>query len=131
MSLRDRLVTAMARAAEVEAQLSDPATARDSKRFAELGRERRQLQVVVPLAERLERAERELDEVRELANSDDEEMASEARAEEQRLTDEIAQIELELKPALLPPVCRNSTFSPGLNAPSRAMPIRPAMILPV
>ncbi|HWG35822.1 MAG TPA: PCRF domain-containing protein, partial [Gemmatimonadaceae bacterium] len=103
MSLRDRLVTAVARAAEVEAQLSDPATARDSRLLAELGREHRQLQTVTSLAQRLERAERERAEALELAESDDPEMASEAHAEEQRLTDEIAQIEIELKPALVPP----------------------------
>ena len=103
MSLRDRLASAVSRATEVEALLSDPATARDSRRLAELGREHRQLETVVSLASRLDRAERELDEVRELAASDDPEMASEARREEHRLTDEIAQLELELKPALLPP----------------------------
>ena len=103
MSLRDRLATAVARAAEVETQLSDPATARDSRLLAELGREHRQLQTVVSLANRLDRAERERAEALELAQSDDPEMASEAHAEEQRLTDEIAQIEIELKPALVPP----------------------------
>ena len=78
MSLRDRLATSIARAAEVETQLSDPATTRDSKKFAELGREHRQLETVVSLAHRLDRAERELAEVTELAQSDDPEMASEA-----------------------------------------------------
>ena len=103
MSLRDRLASAVSRATEVEALLSDPATARDSRRLAELRREHRQLETVVSLASRLDRAERELADVRELASSDDPEMASEARNEEHRLTDEIAQLELELKPALLPP----------------------------
>jgi peptide chain release factor 1 len=103
MSLRDRLATAVSRAAEVEALLADPATARDSRRLAELGREHRYLANVVSLATRLERAERELAEVRELVDSDDPEMAAEARVEENRLTDEIAQLEIDIKPALLPP----------------------------
>ena len=103
MSLRDRLASAVARAAEVEAQLSEQAAAGDSKRLAELGREHRHLETVVALAHRMERAERELAEVRELLASDDPEMAQEAQAEEQRLMDDIAQIEIELKPALLPP----------------------------
>ena len=94
MSLRDRLASAVSRAAEVEAQLSEQAAAGDSKRLAELGREHRQLETVVSLAERLERAERELAEVRELAESDDPEMALEAQAEEQRLMDDVAQIEI-------------------------------------
>ncbi|HEV2641479.1 MAG TPA: PCRF domain-containing protein, partial [Candidatus Elarobacter sp.] len=103
MSLRDRLVSAVSRAAEVETLLSDPATARDQRRLAELGREHRYLATVVSLAGRLDRAERELADVRELASSDDAEMAAEARSEEQRLTDEIARLEIDIKPALLPP----------------------------
>jgi len=103
MSLRDRLAAAVSRAAEVEALLADPATARDSRSLADLGREHRYLSTVVTLANDLQRAERELAEVRELAGSDDPEMAAEARAEQHRLEDEIARLELDLKPALLPP----------------------------
>jgi len=32
---------------------------------------------------------------------------------------------------LMPPVCRNSTRSPGLKTPSRARPMSPAITLPV
>jgi peptide chain release factor 1 len=103
MSLRARLSDAVARAADVERLLGDPDIAKDSKRLAELGREHRQLETVVELAKRLERAEVELEEVRELASSDDPEMAAEARAEEERLTAEVAQLEIDIKPALLPP----------------------------
>ena len=103
MSLRARLSDAVARAAEVERLLADPATTRDSKRLAELGREHHQLQTVVSLSRDLERAERELDGARELAASDDPELAQEARAEEHRLQEEIARLELQIKPALLPP----------------------------
>jgi peptide chain release factor 1 len=103
MSLRDRLATAVARAAAVSAELSESATARDARKLADLGREHRQLETVVALADRLDRVEHELSDARELAASDDAEMASEAEAEIQRLTDEISQIEIELKPALLPP----------------------------
>ncbi|MGI8507991.1 MAG: peptide chain release factor 1, partial [Gemmatimonadaceae bacterium] len=101
MSLRDRLASTVARAAEVESLLAEPATAKDSKLLTELGRERRYLDTVVGLARQLERAERELGEVREML--DDPEMGEEARSEERRLTDEIAQLELDIKPALLPP----------------------------
>jgi len=101
MSLRARLSDAVDRAAEVERSLADPATAKDSKRLAELGREHRQLENVVSLAKELERAELELAGARELA--DDPEMADEAKAEEHRLQEEIARLELEIKPALLPP----------------------------
>ncbi len=103
MSLRARLSDAVARAGEVEHLLSDSATAKDSKRLAELGREHRQLERVVELARELERAEQELEGARELATADDPELAEEAKAEIHRLQDEIAQLELDIKPALLPP----------------------------
>lgn len=103
MSLRVRLASAVARAAEVDSLLAEPSTARDSRLLAELGRERRYLDTVVALASQLERAERELGEVREMMEGDEPEMAEVARIEERRLTDEIAQLELDIKPALLPP----------------------------
>jgi len=103
MSLRARLADAVARAADVEQLLADPATAKDAKRLAELGREHRQLETVVALAHQLERAEAELEGARELAATDDPEMAEEARTEEQRLVEEIQRLEIEIKPALLPP----------------------------
>jgi len=103
MSLRDRLASAVTRAAEVEELLGTPDTARDQRRLAELGREHRHLEAVVSLARELDRAEVELAGARELAASDDPELATEARAEEHRLTAEIERLELALKPALLPP----------------------------
>jgi peptide chain release factor 1 len=103
MSLRARLSDAVARAAEVEHLLSDPSTAKDPKRLAELGREHRQLETVVVLAKELERAELELTGARDLITSDDPELAEEARAEEHRLQDEIARLEVAIKPAILPP----------------------------
>lgn len=103
MSLRDRLHDAVQRAAEVERELADPATAKDARRLAALGREHRQLETVVTLAHRLSRAERELVDARDLALSDDPDMAEEASAEADRLAQEIEQLEVEIKPALLPP----------------------------
>jgi len=103
MSLRDRLQDAVQRAAEVERELAEPATAKDARRLASLGREHRQLESVVVLAHRLERAERELGGARELAASDDPDMVAEATAEAERLEREIEQLEIEIKPALLPP----------------------------
>lgn len=103
MSLRDRLYEAVERAADVERELSNPATAKDARRLASLGREHRQLEMVVELAKRLEKAERELVEVKELVESDDVEMATEAEAEVDRLEAEIAQLEIDIKPVLLPP----------------------------
>jgi peptide chain release factor 1 len=67
-----------------------------------LGREHRHLQPIVKLATRLERYEQELAETRELAGSDDAEMAQEARAEEARLESSIEALLAEIKPALIP-----------------------------
>jgi peptide chain release factor 1 len=92
----------MTRAAEIERELSDPATARDSRRLAELGREHSRLAPVKEMASRLERYENELAQVRELVGVDDLEMAAEARAEEQRLQEEIARIETAITPLLIP-----------------------------
>ena len=49
----------MSRAAEIERELSDPATARDSRRLAELGREHSRLAPVMEMASRLVRYENE------------------------------------------------------------------------
>ena len=92
----------LARAAEVERSLSDPATLRDAQRLAELGREHRRLEPVVELAARLRKYEDELAQVRELVLVDDPEMAEEARAEQARLEEAIAASEEQLKPLVIP-----------------------------
>jgi peptide chain release factor 1 len=92
----------LARAAEVERSLSDPATLRDAQRLAELGREHRRLEPVVELAARLHKFEDELAQVRELVLVDDPEMAEEARAEQARLEEAITAAEEQLKPLVIP-----------------------------
>ena len=92
----------LTRADEIERALSDPSTHRDAQRLAELGREHRRLAPVVEAATRLRKYENELAQVRELVLVDDAELASEARAEENRLARAIATVEEELKPALIP-----------------------------
>ena len=72
---------AIARFSEVERELSDPKTVKDQQRMAALGREHRHLQPLVEMGNKLEKYERELAETRELADSDDPEMAQEAKAE--------------------------------------------------
>ncbi|MHB2034441.1 MAG: peptide chain release factor 1 [Gemmatimonadaceae bacterium] len=102
LSLRDRLVDALAKAEEVERALSDPATLRDPRRFAELGREHRRLTPLVELAARLTKEENELVQARELVSVDDPEMAAEAATEIARLTASIADMEERLKPMIVP-----------------------------
>ena len=92
----------LARAAEVERSLSDPATLREAQRLAELGREHRRLEPVVELAARLRKYEDELAQVRELVLVDDPEMAEEARAEQTRLEEAIIAVEEQLKPLVIP-----------------------------
>ena len=75
---------------------------KEPRRLAELGREHRRLGPLVELAARLHKLERELPESRELASSDDPDMAAEARREVERLEQSIAGIEEALKPLLIP-----------------------------
>jgi peptide chain release factor 1 len=92
----------LARAAEVERALSDPATPRDAQRLADLGKEHRRLAPIVDMGNKLRKHEDELAQVRELVLVDDPELATEARAEEVRLTEAIATLEQQLRPALIP-----------------------------
>jgi peptide chain release factor 1 len=58
---------------------------------------------VVALADRLEQAENELAECRELVSADDPELAEMARADIVRLEAEVPQLEQRLKPLIVPP----------------------------
>ena len=75
---------------------------RDGARLASLGREHQRLTRVVELAARLTKYDNELAQVRELVAVDDPEMADEARAEEKRLLEQIAQAEREALPLVIP-----------------------------
>lgn len=75
---------------------------RDAKLLASLGREHQRLQDVVALSNKITRGDRELAEARELLASDDEEMATEARAEVARIEQTIAELEEQAKPLLIP-----------------------------
>ncbi len=67
-----------------------------------LGRELRHLQPLVQMGVKLERYEQELAETRELIDSDDADMAQEAKAEEERLEKSIEVLLEQIKPALIP-----------------------------
>jgi peptide chain release factor 1 len=70
--------------------------------MATLGRELRHLQPLVEMATKLQRNEQELAETRELLDSEDPEMASEAAAEITKLEKSIAALLDAIKPALIP-----------------------------
>ena len=70
--------------------------------MAELGREHARLAPVAELAARLYRLDEELAQTRELLAVDDPDMAAEARAETGRLDAEIARLEAQIMPLLIP-----------------------------
>jgi len=70
--------------------------------MAALGRELRHLQPLVEMGKKLQRNEQELAETRELVDSDDPEMAEEAKAEAARLEKSIDALLEQIKPALIP-----------------------------
>jgi peptide chain release factor 1 len=70
--------------------------------MATLGRELRHLQPLVEMATKLQRNEQELAETRELLDSEDPEMATEAAAEIAKLEKSIAGLLEAIKPALIP-----------------------------
>jgi peptide chain release factor 1 len=70
--------------------------------MAALGRELRHLQPLVEMGNRLDKYEHELAETRELVDSDDPEMAQEAKAEAARLEKSIDALIEQIKPALIP-----------------------------
>lgn len=96
------MADALRRATEVEQLLADPETTRDAARLAELGREHHRLAEVVAKANRLQKAEQELGDAREMANGDDPDFAAEAKAEVVRLEEEVAQLQKALLPLLIP-----------------------------
>jgi peptide chain release factor 1 len=100
--LRERMADALRRATEVEQLLADPETTRDAARLAELGREHHRLAEVVAKANRLQKAEHELGDARDMANGDDPDFAAEAKAEVVRLEEEVEQLQKALLPLLIP-----------------------------
>jgi peptide chain release factor 1 len=85
----------------VEAELSDPATVRDTHKLAALAREHHRLASVVSAAARLRKLEDDLSQARELLRSDDAELAGEARAEVTRTEEAIEAQETALVPLLV------------------------------
>jgi len=98
-----RLEAALARLAEVEHELADPATARDQKKLTVLGREHARLQKIRAMSDRLDRANEELTQAKDFARSNDPELVELARADIERLTPEVNRLGPELETLLVPP----------------------------
>ena len=100
--MEGKLRQALKRAEEVSRGLTDPALAKDPARLTALGREHSRLAPIVRLGEQFLRYRGELVEARELAASDDPEMVELARADVDRLSQELARMEPELEDLLIP-----------------------------
>lgn len=88
MALVDRIRQVMDRHAEVARLLSDPATAADTMKLAELGREFSKLEPVIKRIETINRIRQEIEGLKEIAEAD-KEMADLAKSE---LPDKLAQL---------------------------------------
>ena len=98
-----RLEAALARAAEIDQQLADPAVSADPKKLRELGREYARLDEIRRTAARLDKLTEELDQAREMSRESDPELVELAEADVERLQPEIADLERELQQLLVPP----------------------------
>ena len=98
----ERIAEIEARFEELTALLGDPEVASDHRRMAEIARERAQLERVVDLGRRFRDTSEALDDARDLLRSGDEDERELAREEEDRLSPLLAEIEEDLKVALLP-----------------------------
>ncbi len=98
----ERIAEIEARFEELTALLGDPEVATDHRRMAEIARERAQLERVVDLGRRFRDTSEALADARDLLRSGDEDERELAREEEERLSPLLAEIEEDLKVALLP-----------------------------
>jgi peptide chain release factor 1 len=98
-----RLEAALERAAEIERELADPATARDPAKLKALGREHARLEPIQKAAARLRKLQDELDQADELACDTDPGLAELAQADVDRLRPEVTALEAQLQQLLLPP----------------------------
>ncbi|MEL6181690.1 MAG: PCRF domain-containing protein, partial [Myxococcota bacterium] len=92
-----------ARYDELNRLLSQPDIATDPAAFRRYAQEHAQVQELVTAFRRYTKAQEELTENNELLHDDDPDMRELAQAEEQRLKEEIEQLEQSIKLLLLPP----------------------------
>ena len=100
--MHERIAEIEARFEELTQLLSDPEVASDHRRMAELARERSRLEPVVDLGRRFRETGEALADAHDLLRSGDEDERELGREEEERLTPLLADLEEELKLALLP-----------------------------
>jgi len=98
-----RLQAALERAAEIERELADSATARDPAKLKTLGREHSRLEQIRRVASVYEKLKNELVEAQELSRDSDSGMADLAREEAASLEPRVEAAEEELHALLIPP----------------------------
>ena len=101
--MQARLEAALARAAEIEQQLADPAVAADHEKLKALGREHARLDQIRRTATRLDKLNGELDQAREMSREPDPELVELAEADVEHLEPEVADLQQELQQLLVPP----------------------------
>lgn len=97
-----RLEAALSRAAELERELADPATAKDPAKLKSLGREYSRLQPIKAVAAKFRKLSDELAQTEELRLQDDAELVLLAEADIERLGPEVAALEADLLELLIP-----------------------------
>lgn len=98
-----RLKAALERVADIEHQLADPATARNSAMLKTLGREYSRLEPLRRAANQFHKLQDELEQARELSQDSDPDMAELARNDLQRLAPEVESLERQVRQLLVPP----------------------------
>ncbi len=101
--MQARLLAALERAAEIERELADSATARDPAKLKTLGREHSRLEQIRRVASVYEKLKTELAEAQELSRDSDSGMADLAREEASKLEPLVEAAEQELRGLLIPP----------------------------
>ncbi len=98
-----RLQAALDRAAEVERELADPATAKDPAKLKALGREYSRLERIRKVAAQFHKLSGDLAQAEELARDEDAALAELAQADVEQLRPEVEKLEAELQDLLVPP----------------------------
>src|SRR5262245_24181164 len=98
----ERLAEIARRYAELERLVADPAVIANRREYAQLARERAQLEDVVEGYRERQRLERDIAEHRELLHDADTEIREMARGELPAIEEELAELDAKLKQLLLP-----------------------------
>lgn len=101
-SLEKKLATVATRYAELKESLSDPKVTEDLNRYRDLSKEYSQLEPLMQSYHQHQSYLQQLEEAKQLANEDDEELQQLARQEIKQVEDQIATLEETLLLSLLP-----------------------------